>query len=80
MTQLAVAHYLGEQRSAATQLTAQLTDDSGGTLIDVDALSDERGALAIDAAMAISRKRSDATLQEVALELLYVAVRRSHGG
>jgi hypothetical protein len=80
MAQLAMAHYLGEQWSAVTQLTAQLAHDSGGALINVDVLSHERRALAVDAAMAVGRERSNAALQEVALELLYVPMRRSHGG
>jgi hypothetical protein len=78
MAQLAVAHELGQQRSGATQLAAQLAHDPGGALIDVDALPDERGALAVEAAMAVGCERSHSAPQEIALELLHIAVRRGH--
>jgi hypothetical protein len=46
----------------------------------VDALTHERGASAIGAAMAVCRERSNPASQEDALELLNVAVEESHGG
>ena len=78
VAQLAVAHDLAQQRRAATQLAAQLAHDSGGALVDVHALANQGRAIAIYAAMTVGRERAHAALQEVALELLDIVVRRSH--
>src|ERR1700735_475631 len=78
VAQLAVAHDLAEQGRGATKLAAELAHDPRRALIDVYALAHQGRAIAIYAAMTVGRERTYATLQEVALQLLDVLVRRSH--
>src|ERR1700722_7053032 len=70
--ELAMAHRLGRYGRSAAQLAAQLAHNSLLALVDVYALTYERGALAVFAAMAVRRERSDATPQQEALQLLDV--------
>jgi len=44
VAELAVAHDLGGQRCGTAHLAAELADDAGGTLVDVDALAHQWGA------------------------------------
>lgn len=79
VSELAVANRLTGEREGATQLTAQLAHDALLALVDMYALPHERGAPTVDAAMAIGGERSDATLQQEALELLDIGMGRGHG-
>jgi hypothetical protein len=80
MTELAVTHGLARKRSIAAQLAAQLADDPRLALVQMDPLADQRRAVAVHAAVPIGRQQTNAPLQQMALEELYVALFGSHDG
>lgn len=79
MAKLCVADDLGGERCGAAQRAAQLANDAGEALVQMDTLAYQRSAGAVDAAVAVGRERVDSAQQEVALELLDVAMRGGHG-
>jgi hypothetical protein len=67
-----MAHGLAGGGRFAAQWTTELTDDAFMRPVEVDVLTDERCAAAVDAAIATGREGPDATAQQEALELLGV--------
>jgi hypothetical protein len=75
---LGVAHELGGRGMLAAQVPAELADDPAVALVEMHALTHERSAPAVGAAMPVGRESTDATAQQRALELLYVRDRLGH--
>lgn len=80
MPELAVTDDLACKRRLAAHLTTQLADDPGLPVVQVDALPHQRRALAVDATMAIGGQPTHASLQQMTLELIYIALHRGHAG
>src|SRR5271166_1658202 len=76
---LGMAHELARHGRLAPQRPAELADDAlPAAVVEVELLADQRRAPAVHAAVAVGLERSDAPLQQHALEWLREGGARDH--